>query len=120
MTWVTTEADCIAAQTGAAGVPGATPLGPVSKHADTFRYCRACAVAGPGHTAHATTPATASTAAAPAASSHRDTRKTWLDGMWLLPVVAVPTRCEGNVIRKRQHRTGRLTGRLRCLQMSLR
>src|SRR5215472_3099444 len=116
MTWVASDADCIAAQTGAAGVPGAIPPGLVSRHAETFRYCLACAtVAGRGHRAHARTPATASIVAAPAAGSHPGMRTTWVDGMWWLPVVTVPTRCEGNVIRQRQRRTGRLTGRLRPL-----
>src|SRR5438094_1896877 len=41
MTWVASDADCIAAQTGAAGVPDATPFGSVSRQAETFRYCRA-------------------------------------------------------------------------------
>src|SRR5216683_4630841 len=97
MTWVASEADCMAAQTGAAGVPGAIPPGSVSRHAETFRYCLACATAADrGHNAHAAIPATATTTAAPTASSHLGKRPAWLDGMWWLPVVAVLTRGEGN------------------------
>src|SRR5260370_15370565 len=95
MTCVASVADCIAAQTGAAGVPGAIPAGPVSRQAETSRYCRACATAaGRGHNDHAATPATASTTAAPAASNHLDTGTAWLDGMWWLPMVTVLTRGE--------------------------
>jgi hypothetical protein len=110
MTRVVFDAPCMAAQAGAPGVPGAMPLGPVSRQAVTFRYTRACgADAGCGHAAQVMTAAAASTVPIPAASQPRPRlvfRFTAPRPCWLARFP--PLRAERNALRPAG--TGSLTG----------